>query len=62
MARLLAILARVALAVADFLRREKDRRRVDAVRSDPVGQWLRRFGGKDKRTTSPHDAGGRNDG
>ena len=61
MARLLAILARVALAVADFFRREKARRRVDAVRSDPAGQWLRKFGGEDKRTAGPHDAGSRSD-
>jgi len=61
MARLLAILARVALAVAGFFRREKARRRVDAVRSDPAGQWLRKFGGTDKRTTSSHDTGGCSD-
>ena len=61
MARLLAILARVALAVAGFFRREKARRRVDAVRSDPAGQWLRKFGGTDKRNATPHDAGGHSD-
>ena len=61
MARLLAILARVALAVVELLRREKARRRVDAVRSDPAGQWLRKFGGEDRRSSGAPDAGGSGD-
>ena len=56
-------LLRLVVAVVAFFRRERSRSRTDAVRADPSGEWMRKFGGSDKRA-SPRadDAGSRSDG
>lgn len=53
-------LIRLAAALLEWWRERKARNRVDAVRADPGSEWLRKFGGTDKRSASgPDDAGGR---
>ncbi|WP_300882844.1 hypothetical protein [uncultured Desulfovibrio sp.] len=58
---LLQALLRLALGLLDFVRAERKKRRAGAVRADPAGEWLRGFGGADRRSGSG-DAGGRGDG
>ena len=58
----LALVRVLAALLADW-RARKARARVDAVRADPGGQWLRKFGGGDKRPASgAGDARSRSDG
>ncbi|WP_300909190.1 hypothetical protein [uncultured Desulfovibrio sp.] len=56
---LLLELCRVVIAE---IRTYRDKKRADAVRTDPAGEWLRKFGGTDQRnkdaSTGPEDAGG----
>lgn len=52
----LALVRVLAALLADW-RARKARVRVDAVRGDPGGQWLRKFGGGDKRSSGSGDAG-----
>ncbi len=56
-------LLRLVVAVLAFFRRESARSRTDAVRADPGGEWVRKFGGSDKRASpGTDDAGSRSDG
>lgn len=53
------LLLRLAIGVLAFVRQEREKRRTAAVRADPAGEWLRKFGGTDQRAPSgPDDAGG----
>lgn len=54
----LALVRVLAALLADW-RARKARDRVDAVRADPGGQWLRKFGGGDKRPASGSGDAGR---
>ena len=55
-------LIRLAVALLEWWRERKARNRVDAVRADPGSEWMRKFGGTDKRSSSgPDDAGGHRD-
>ena len=53
-------LLRLVVAVVAFFRRERARSRTDAVRADPGGEWMRKFGGSDRRASpGADDAGSR---
>lgn len=55
-------LLRLVVAVLAFFRRERAKSRTDAVRADPGGEWVRKFGGSDKRASpGTDDAGSRGD-
>lgn len=55
-------LIRLAVALLEWWRERKARNRVDAVRADPGSEWMRKFGGTDKRSSSgPGDAEGHRD-
>ena len=52
-------LIRLAVALLEWWRERKTQKRVYAVRADPGSEWLRKFGGTDKRSASgTDDAGG----
>lgn len=56
-------LLRLLVALLGWWRQRKARDRIDAVRADPGSEWLRKFGGADKRPPSgSDDAGGHRDG
>lgn len=59
-------LLRLAAALLDWIWKERARARAAAVRADPGSEWLRRFGGSDRRNnqaaTGPEDSGGGGDG
>ena len=55
---ILALVRVLAALLADW-RARKAQARVDAVRADPGGEWLRKFGGGDKRPASGADDAGR---
>ena len=59
--RLLTLVARVVYVLALAWKKIKASRRAGAVRADPAGEWVRKFGGADKRSGAD-DAGGRGDG
>ncbi|WP_165174633.1 hypothetical protein [Desulfovibrio sp. ZJ369] len=58
-------LIRVIVALLEWWRERKTQKRVAAVRADPGSEWLRKFGGTDRRnkdaSTGPEDAGGGGD-
>lgn len=54
-------LLRLAVALLASLRQRRARKRVAAVRADPAGQWLRKFGGADRRAASGSDNAGGGD-
>lgn len=59
---LLAVLGLIR-ELLDAYKAYRNRDRVDAVRDDPGSEWLRKFGGEDKRdgaSTPTDDAGGGN--
>ena len=56
-------LLQLVVAALDWWRKRKAQHRVDVVRADPADEWLRKFGGEDKRiAASAKDAGGDSDG
>lgn len=57
MGKVFLALVRVLAALLADWRARKARERVDAVRADPGGEWLRKFGGSDKRPPGSGDAG-----
>lgn len=57
------LLLRLVFGVLEFVRAEREKRRTAAVRTDPAGEWLRKFGGADRRaSTGSEDAGGDHNG
>lgn len=51
-------LIRILAAFVEEVRRLRRQTHMDAVRADPAGEWLRRFGGTDRRSASgPENAG-----
>lgn len=61
------LLLQVIHALIELYNSFRRNRRVDAVRSDPGSEWLRKFGGTDERDksgsdTTPNDPGGKGDG
>lgn len=58
-----ASLIRILASLVEEIRRKRRQAHVDAVRADPAGEWLRKFGGTDRRSTSsgPADSGSDSD-
>ena len=60
-----APLLRLAHALLDLFMASRRQNRVDTVRADPGAEWVRKFGGTDKRAGNaapgPAHTGGRGD-
>ena len=55
------LLLEVCRVLVAKIRAYRDKKRADAVRADPGAEWLRKFGGADRRnpaSSGPDDAGG----
>lgn len=57
-----ASLIRILAALVEEIRRKRRQAHIDAVRADPAGEWLRKLGGTDARSSSgPADSGSDSD-
>ena len=56
-------LIRILVSLVEEIRRKRRQAHIDAVRADPAGEWVREFGGTDKRANSSGsaDSGGNSD-